>query len=103
MNFEIAAENFRLIDDASIPVIVNWEDSMELIAKLKQYGPSYQLLKKLGQYTVNIRQNDFKQLLQMGQLVEVPGSIYVVEDQTQYDDKVGLLIGNHWLEETCII
>lgn len=103
MNFEIAAENFKLIDDASIPVIVNWEDSMELIAKLKQYGPSYQLLKKLGQYTVNIRQNDFKALLQMGQLIEVSESIYVVEDQTQYNDKVGLLIGNHWLEETCII
>ena len=103
MNFEIAAENFKLIDDASIPVIVNWGDSMELIAKLKQEGPSYQLMKKLGQYTVNIRQNDFKTLLQAGQVVEVIERIYVIEDKAQYDDKVGLLTDNHWLEETCII
>jgi len=76
---------------------------MELIAKLKQDGPSYQLMKKLGQYTVNIRQNDFKALLKIGQVVEVAESIYLVEDDAQYDDKVGLLTDNHWLEETCII
>lgn len=103
MYFKIAAEKFKLIDDTSIPVIVNWGDSMELIAKLKQEGPSYQLMKKLGQYTVNIRQNDFKALLKIGQVVEVTENTYLVEDNAQYDDKVGLLTDNHWLEETCII
>ncbi len=103
MNFEIAAEEFKLIDDTSIPVIVNWGESMELVTKLKQEGPSYQLMKKLGQYTVNIRQNDFNALLKTGQVMEVTENIYVVEDKAQYDDKVGLLTDNHWLEETCII
>ena len=39
----------------------------------------------------------------MKKLGQVTENIYLVEDNAQYDDKVGLLTDNHWLEETCII
>ena len=103
MCFESAAQEFRLIDDASIPVIVNWENSLELVEQLKSYGPSYSLMKRLGQYTVSIRQCDFNILLQIGSVDEVLEGIYVIADRSQYSDKVGLLIDNHWLEETYIL
>ena len=103
MCFETASKEFTLIDDTSIPIIVNWEDSIELVERLKQDGPSYSLMKKLGQYTVNIRQNDFKKLKESGQIEEKTEGIFVVEDSSQYHHKVGLLTDNHWLEETLIL
>lgn len=103
MYFETAAQKFTLIDDASIPVIVNWGNSMELVSQLESEGPSYKLMKALGQYTVSLRQNDFKALFQTGQVEEVIDGIYVVKDKAQYSDKVGLLTDNRWLEETWII
>lgn len=103
MYFETAAHEFTLIDDISIPIIVNWENSMELVTQLQKEGPSYKLMKALGQYTVSLRQNDFKALSQAGQVEEVIEGIYVATDKEQYDDKVGLLTENRWLEETWII
>lgn len=100
MYFETAAREFRLIDDTSIPIIVNWGNSMELVEQLKSEGPSYQLMKALGQYSVGLRQNDFKTLLQTGQIAKVLEGIYVIEDRAQYNEKVGLLTDNRWLEET---
>lgn len=102
MCFETASHEFRLIDDISTPVIINWEDSLELLERLKEQGPSYSLMKQLGQYTVSIRQNDFKRLLQTGTVDEVLEGIYVIADKSQYSDKVGLLTDNHWLEEILI-
>lgn len=101
--FRTASEEFQLIDDTTTPVIVNWENSMELVAQLKEKGPSYTLMKSLGQYTVSIRQNDFTTLTKAGQIEEVLDGIFVIEDRSQYSDKVGLMTDNHWLEETLII
>lgn len=101
--FETAAREFQLIDDATIPVIVNWGDSMVLVTQLKEKGPSYTLMKALGQYTVSVRHNDFKTLVEAGQIEEVLDGIYVVQDRSQYSDEVGLMTDNRWLEETLII
>lgn len=103
MYFETAAQKFQLIDETSIPVIVNWENSMELVSRLKKEGPSYNLMKLLGQYTVSIRQNDFKLLFQAGLIQEVLDGTFVVEDKSQYSNEVGLLTDNHWLEETFVL
>jgi len=103
MQFETAAKEFCLIADNTIPVIVNWENSLELVKQLKQEGPSYHLMKKLGQYIVSVRQNDFKLLSESRAINEIVDGIYVIEDRSQYDEKVGLLTDNHWLEETWII
>lgn len=101
--FKTAANEFCLIDDTSIPVIVNWEDSMELVDKLNLEGPSYSLMKKLGQYTVSVRQNDFRKLLQAGNVEEIIDGVFVCCEKAQYNDKIGLRMDSHWLEETFII
>lgn len=103
MCFEKAAHEFQLIDDTSIPITVNWKISLELIEKLKIEGPSYFLMKQLGQYTVSVRQKDFDKLMQAGAVDEVLEGIYVIADNSQYSDNVGLLTDNHWLEETLIV
>ena len=101
--FETAAREFRLIDDDSIPVIVNWKDSHALIETLKADGSSYGLMKKLAKYSVNIRQGDFKKLGESGAVTEVFEGVYVVSGREQYDVNTGLMTENHWLEETIIL
>lgn len=100
---ETAAREFQLIDDSTISVIVNWKDSLSLVGKLKTEGPSYTLMKRLSQYSVNLRNNDFEKMKQCGIIAEVIEGIYVAIGNKQYNTEVGLLTENHWLEETWII
>ena len=100
--FASAAKAFRLIDDSAISIIVNWDDSMATVEKLKKTGPTYSIMKELSQYTVSIYERDFKRLVQGGLVEEPYEGIYVIPDHAQYDDKSGLKIDNHWMEEILI-
>lgn len=103
MCFEKASDAFRLIDDTGISVIVNYEDSMELVEHLKKEGMTYALMKQISQYSVNIHDRDFRKLLGYGAIEEVLEGIYVVNDRAQYDPNVGLRLDNHWMEEILMI
>ena len=101
--FEKAAKEFCLIDDSAMPVIVNWKDSLSLVEQLKAEGSSYTLMKRLSQYSVNLRNNDFEKMKQCGIIEEVIEDIYVANCKGQYNAEVGLLTDNQWLEETLIV
>jgi CRISPR-associated endonuclease/helicase Cas3 len=106
MYFDTAAKEFRLIEDKGRSVIVCWKDSVSLIEQLEQSGPSYALMKKLGQYTVNVYESDFKKLAAMGVVSGVEkdkGSLYVIKFQQQYDSQLGLLTDNNWANEMLLI
>lgn len=100
---ETAAQEFRLIEDKTTSVIVNWEEALSLVEQLKKNGPSYTLLKKLSQYSVNLRQHDFEQMLKDGAIEPVIEGFYLAGSAAQYNKDVGLLTDNQWLEETYII
>ena len=101
--FEEAAHRFRLIDDQTTSVIVNWKDSMDMVSQLRKEGISYSLMKRLSQYSVNIRKHDFQLLQQAGAIEEILESFYVIPNPSFYDKEVGLITTNKWLEETLII
>lgn len=101
--FEEAANRFHLIDDQTIPVLINWRDSISLYQRLLSEGPSYQLIKQMAQYSVNIRKSDFDKLEKMGAIEEPFESIYVITNPAFYHDDTGVSIENHWIEETYII
>lgn len=100
---ETAASHFRLIDEDTTAVIVNWRDSMSLVERLRSQGPSYTLVKKLSQYSVNLRKHDFEEMRRQGIVEEVLEGYYVAPVPHQYTDAVGLSTDNRWLEETYII
>jgi len=53
--FRTVGEEFQLIDDNySSPVIVQYEESVELLRRLQQEGPHQELMRKLQRYTVNV-------------------------------------------------
>lgn len=101
--FEEAAKQFHLIDDNTKSVIVNWNGSIKLYQQLVLQGPSYSLMKKLAQYSVNIRERDFKKLQNMGAVEEPFENIYAITNPDFYKEDTGLSLDNQWLEETYII
>lgn len=99
---EEAAKKFHLIEEDGYNVVVRWRDSPKLTAKLEESGPSYSLMKKLGQYMVRVHKSDFETLKQMGVLKEIKDGLYALEYDQQYDASVGLSIDNNWANEVLI-
>ncbi len=100
--FEQAAHQFQLIDDQTIPVIINWNDSINFYHQLITQGPSYSLMKKLGKYSVNVRRRNFKELQSIGAVEEPYENIYAIINPIFYQPTTGLTLNNQWLEETLI-
>lgn len=103
MQFETASSEFRLIDDNTTSVIVNWKNSMELVERLKKEGVSYSVMKALSQFSVNVRMRDLKKLDEAGALEEVLEDVFVIREVSFYDKEIGLVTDNHWLEESLIV
>lgn len=101
--FEEAAHQFRLIDDRTISIIINWNKSINLYEQLISQGPSYSLMKRLAQYCVSIRERDFKKLHSIGAIEEPFENIYAITNPNFYKEDTGLSPDNHWVEETYII
>ncbi|MFI3287040.1 MAG: CRISPR-associated helicase Cas3' [Rikenellaceae bacterium] len=99
---ETASTEFKLIEDNTITVIVNYGKSAELIQELKEKGINYNLRKELLQYSINLREYDFKKLARTNLLEEVLSGIYFLPDREQYRDDIGLQIESHFLEEILI-
>ena len=105
MQFEEAAINFQLIDDSTTSIVVNGEKKnvCSLIDYIRLEGLSYSLMKQMSQFSVNVRNNDLKKLKETGALEEVVEGVLFIRDIGFYDDNIGLVIENHWLEESLIV
>ena len=101
--FEKAADVFRLIDDQTTSVIINWGDSLYYYQHLISQGPSYVLMKKLAQYSVNIRKRDFEMFQSIDAINNPYENIFAITNSDFYKTDTGLLLNNQWLEETYII
>ena len=88
LQFEEAANNFQLIDDSTTSIVVNWERKN---------------VHSLIEYSVNVRNNDLKILLEAGVIEEIKEGVLFIRDTDFYDEKIGLITENHWLEESLIV
>ena len=96
--FKMAANNFHLIDDDSIGVVVPYVTDEEkkkgckpyiekLIEELKTAVLSYRLMKELGPYMINIKEHDYNVL--EGYLIKVNG-VNVLDYEYMYSQETGL-------------
>lgn len=101
VQFRTAAKKFRLIDDATLPVIVRY-DSVEsgkggrvdrLIEALRNSGPHRWLMRELQPYVVQVYEHELNDLRKIGAVEEVyPGYWWIAETKPPlYSDVVGLL------------
>jgi CRISPR-associated endonuclease/helicase Cas3 len=94
IQFRTAAQRFRLIDDEGSAVLVTYGEGAKLVEQLKFIGPKRNLMRKLQRYTVTVREQVKKRLVQAGdirELANLPG-IYEQITPGLYDQKLGLLV-----------
>ncbi len=99
ISYEGISQNFHLIDNDGIPVIINYGESPKLIDKLKRFGPSRMLNRQLGQYSVNIGKYLFDRMLKEGLITEPVKGFYYIPLKDQYDEETGLKVDNEYLEQ----
>ena len=106
INFESAAERFKLIDDeGTFPVIVPYmEEGKALVKKIRNHEIlSREDYHRMQEYSVSLRQGDYSTLLSHGNIEQIPWGedfISVLVDDECYDSVAGVVISNHWVEET---
>ena len=106
INFESAAERFKLIDDkGTFPVIVPYmEEGKALVRKIRNHEIlSREDYHRMQEYSVSLRQGDYTTLLCHGNIEQIPWGedfISALVDDNCYDSVAGVVISNHWVEET---
>lgn len=95
MNFDFksAAENFKLIENAVVPVIIPYDDQARKWIELLGRSPFPRtFLRKLQPYTVSIYEQEFE-ALQSSAMVDIYCDAYaVLNENGSYDSQVGLMI-----------
>lgn len=100
--FETAANDFKLIQDDSVSIIVNWKNSPDLVNKLKAEGASYPLMKELAQYSVDVSKTDFNKLCNIGIVETISDDIFYIPSDKFYSPEIGLKTDNIFLNEILI-
>lgn len=96
-SFRTAAEKFRLIkEEGQTAVIVRYGESEKLIAALeasKNMEPHERrgILRRLQRFTVNIREQECKQLCAANDAEEVVSGVFVQKTTGLYDAKLGFM------------
>jgi CRISPR-associated endonuclease/helicase Cas3 len=97
-DFKTAAENFKLIDDNTVAVIIPYDDEAKrLIEKLKYTTFPASVLRKLQIYTVNIYEREFMDLQSKGVILTIDEQYHVLDEswmgeEKYYHPKTGLML-----------
>ncbi|MBR3412448.1 MAG: CRISPR-associated helicase Cas3' [Bacteroidales bacterium] len=98
--FKTIGEKFKLIDDKTRSVIVNYGDAERLVNQVKQEGVTYELMNALGQYTVNVSRSNFELLKDAFDKGErIPEGLFFLMNKGQYDDRTGVILKNMYIED----
>jgi CRISPR-associated endonuclease/helicase Cas3 len=92
-DFKTAAEEFRLIDNNTVPVVVPYnEEAKQLIEKAKWHPYPFSLARQLQMYTVNIYENEFKKLQSKGAIETYNETYEVLSNMDFYEEQTGLVV-----------
>jgi CRISPR-associated endonuclease/helicase Cas3 len=89
--FRTVAERFRLIDDASKTVYIPLGEGAALVQRLRNGERTRALFRKLGQYSVNIYDWHFQELMKRGAIVPLEEDSAVLTDLHLYIADMGLV------------
>ena len=88
--FRTAAERFRMIDGASLTVIVPTGGNEEEVEALRGGHATMADMRRLGQYAVGVYEGDIRSLFSAGAIEEVAEGTYLLVDESLYSEKTGL-------------
>ena len=80
------------------------EEGKALVRKIRNHDIlSREDYHRMQEYSVSLRQGDYTTLLGHGNIEQIPWGedfIAVLVDDNCYDSVAGVVISNHWVEET---
>ena len=104
--FKEAAQAFQMIEDDTTGIIVAIEpDAQELVRNLRFTDDPRSIMRKLQQYSVNVRTRDFAALDAAGALEVINGEFPLLSNAAAYRDDVGLCVdsGQVWDPENLVL
>jgi CRISPR-associated endonuclease/helicase Cas3 len=95
-DFKKAADEFRLIDNNTVAVVIPYDAEAKKLIEQACYHPfPYKFARQLQMYTVNIYENEFKKLQSKG-VIETYNETYEVLTESSmkqfYDESTGLVL-----------
>jgi CRISPR-associated endonuclease/helicase Cas3 len=88
--FATVSEKFRLIENDTKTIYVPMDEGASLVDEVISGRADRNTFRKLGQYSINVYPNHFKNLWDSGCIESVDNSVYILRDLTQYDENTGL-------------
>lgn len=93
VEFRSAAQRFRLIDDVGQSILVPYgEAGFKWLDLLRKRGPERYLMRKLQRYCVNVYENEFRKLKDIGAIEELHPGLWGLSITNGYDNDLGLLL-----------
>lgn len=90
LRFETVARNFRMIDGAGYTLYVPIGEGAALADRLRRFGPTRELMRRLGEYSVEVYKTCFEQLAGRGALEKVSDDAGILLDPSLYSPVTGL-------------
>ncbi len=90
LRFRTVAEKFRMIDGAAYTVYIPVGEAAALIDLLRRFGPSRELMRKLGECSVSVYKAYFEQLFERGALEMISPDAGILLDLSLYSRETGL-------------
>lgn len=107
--FRSIADKFKLIDENTTAVVIPWDDECRDIlseARWSKFPGAY--ARKLQRYTVQVYEQEFREMLRFGILEDIAGRFYVLREdvfRSNYSMDMGLMpcTDSMFLKDTLII
>lgn len=93
MAFRSIGEHFRLIEGCGYTVYVPIGKGKQLCDTVIDSGPSRTLLRRLGNYSVGVYENQYRQLLEDGAIEPIADNAGILRDIMLYNPDTGLCFG----------
>ena len=95
-NFSTVAKEFKLIEENTVSIFVPWEEeAKKILSEIRCKGYTKSLMRKAGQYCVNVYEKDFKMLDDARAIESISEDIkdmYELCTEDEYTDERGLAL-----------
>lgn len=89
-DFEAVANQFRLIEDGSFPVVIPSEEIAGDLDLLERGIVSRASMRRISRHSVSLYRHDVETLRSEGVIHEVADNLFLLDDVSRYDEKTGL-------------
>ncbi len=92
-DFKTAAENFKLIENNTVAVVIPYnEEASQILEKVRWHPFPFKFARQLQMYTVNIYEKEFEALQSKGVIETYNETYEVLNNMDYYDKQTGLVL-----------